>query len=411
MKFFLIVICVSISLYSQEFSTSTMRPMNLNEAFNLSLKRSEMLASKKEYIKELEAQEKSLTSNILPKISFNINTVKKEDISLFTKGYLSTNYQFFSGMKDYIAIKAMGDKQKSASMLIEDAKRNLYMDVVEAYWNLFNAQKVVGIFKEKIELDNKRIDELKKRVKIGRSRESEVVSAVSQLMQDKASYLDSILNERISQEIIKFLTGVDYDIVPVDYNYDYKNYELSYYLEMAKKRPDIESKRLDVSYYRRMYEGEKNNFYPSIVTSANLYPLISPLSQQNNRWDISVYLNMPIYSAGELKAKKDLSFSSLKTAEIELELAIRQAESEVRQAFEEARYSRLRTESIRDALISAKQNVQYQEEDYRLGLVTNLDVLNSMNDLLQLKISLSKAEAEEKILAERLRIVSGENIE
>ncbi|MEW5951077.1 MAG: TolC family protein [Elusimicrobiota bacterium] len=410
MKFFLSIVFISISLYSQDFSTSTMRTIDLNDVFKLALKRSEVIASKKEYLKELEAQERALTSNILPKISFNINTVKKEEVSLFTKGYLSANYQFFSGMKDYIAIRAMADKQKSANMSVEDAKRNLYMDAVTAYWNLFNAQKIVGIFKEKIELDNKRIDELKKRVKIGRSRESEVVSAVSQLMQDKALYLDSILNERISQEIIKFLTGVDYDIIPADYDCDYKNYELSYYLDMAKKRPDIESKKLDASYYKRIYESEKNNFYPSILTSANFYPLISPLSQQDNRWDISVHLNMPIYSAGELKAKKDLSLSSLKTSEIELELSIRQAESEVRQAFEEVRYSRLRTESIKDALISAKQNVKYQEEDYRLGLVTNLDVLNSMNDLLQLKISLSKAEVEEKILVERLKMVSGENI-
>ena len=58
----------------------------------------------------------------------------------------------------------------------------------------------------------------------------------------------------------------------------------------------------------------------------------------------------------------------------------------------------------------AADNARYQQEDYKLGLVTNLDVLNALNSVLQTRLALSQAKVQERATLLSLETAAGMEI-
>ena len=55
----------------------------------------------------------------------------------------------------------------------------------------------------------------------------------------------------------------------------------------------------------------------------------------------------------------------------------------------------------------AEENARYQEADYKLGLVTNLDVLSALNTVQQARLSLSQAKVQERLTLLNLEVAAG----
>lgn len=409
--FFITVFFAAVAaLHAQEFSTSTMRSITIKEAYGLALARSENLAMMKEGIKQFEQEESVIRAAFRPSFEFTASRYKEQNASSVSRGYVSGSYNLFSGMRDYISARAASAKTVSAGMELERAKQNLFMDTASAYLNLIHAQNQVFIRMEQIEVDNKRIAELQARASIGRSRISELVAAKTQLAQDKASLLEALLNERIAQRLMQFLTGLDSDTAPAKIKTE-KNESLEFFLGQALARPDITAKKKILEYSEHLLEIQERNAWPSVDLSADYYVLRRPEPSPENNWNAGITLKVPIYSGGVLKAGKESALSARKSAELALELARRQAEYQVKSAYEEFKYNALQVESLEQAISLARENAVRQREDYKLGLVTNLDVISALNTVVQTRLALSRAKLQEKLSCIKLKTAAGMEME
>jgi outer membrane protein len=89
---------------------------------------------------------------------------------------------------------------------------------------------------------------------------------------------------------------------------------------------------------------------------------------------------------------------SLRTqAELALSQARRQAEQEIRVAYQNAHLDRSQLDALGKATEAAKKNYAAQQRDYRLGLVTNLDVLQAMNAYQENERALDRAQYAAKL--------------
>ena len=129
---------LSCGLQAQEFSTATMRPITLSEAYMLSLAKSEQLAQQAEGISQLEAAERLLDASFRPSLGINASQSKQQGSASATKGYLSGSYSLYSGMRDYISLKAAAARTKAAELDLARARQQLYLGVAQAYLNLLS---------------------------------------------------------------------------------------------------------------------------------------------------------------------------------------------------------------------------------------------------------------------------------
>ena len=397
---------IPVALPAQEFSTSTMRAITLNEAFALTLAKSETLAQQAEGIKQLDAAERLIASAFRPSFDFNATQYKQQNSASVTNGYISGSYSLFAGMRDYIAAKAASARTGAASLDLERSRQELYLGVAQAYLNLFSVQQEVVIRRDQMDVTAERITELEAREEIGRSRKSEVVAAKTQLAQNKADYLNAAAAERSAQQAMMFLTGLGTDLAPVEISAR-GGEGLEPYLKSALLRPDLAARRKSLESYNYLADMQDHNLWPSVGVTADYYLLRSPMPSPADRWDGAIALNVPFYTGGTAQAQKDSAYAAKRSAAFSLQLAERQALTQVRSAYEEYRYSILQEVSLQDALALALDNARYQQDDYKLGLVTNLDVLSALNTVLQTRLALSQAKAQERLTLMTLETAAG----
>lgn len=387
--FFFLLALAAPALKAQEFSTAAMRPINMGEAYSLALARSEALSRQAEGVKQLETAERLITSSFRPFFDLNAAQARQQNRASSTLGYLSGGYTLFAGMKDYISAKAAAATAGAARLDLERARQRLYLNAAQAYLELFSAQQEVRIRLEQLDVTAKRITELENRANIGRSRRSEVVAARTQLAQDKASYLYSAAAERLAQQALMFITGLDGDLAPVEISLARKA-SLEDYLKLALSRADLAASRKTLEAYNYLADVQDHNLWPTVNLAADYYLVRSPMPSPENRWNGAITLNLPLYTGGAARALKDSASAARRSAAFAAQSAERQALTEVRSAYEEHKYAALQGASLQEALALATENARYQLEDYKFGLVTNLDVLNALNSVLQTRLALSQ---------------------
>ena len=406
----LLLICLLLPaappLKAQEFSTAAMRPINMGEAYKLALARSETLSLQGEGIKQLETAERLISASFRPFLDLNASHSRQQNRTASTLGYLSGGYALFSGMKDYISAKAAAATTGAARLDLERARQRLYFNAAQAYLELFSAQQEVRIRLEQLDVTAKRIAELESRANIGRSRRSEVVAARTQLAQDKANYLFSAAAERLAQQALLFITGLDADLAPEEIILS-REAALEEYLKLALLRADLAAGRKALESYNYLADIQDHNLWPTVNLSADYYLVRSPMPTPENRWNGAIALNLPLYTGGTAKALKEAAYSARRSAALALQLAERQALTEVRAAYEEHKYSVLQADSLREALALASDNARYQQEDYKLGLVTNLDVLSALNTALQTRLALAQVKVRANLTLLKLENAAG----
>jgi len=257
-----------------------------------------------------------------------------------------------------------------------------------------------------MDVTGRRITELEAREDLGRSRKSEVVAAKTQLTQDKASYLDAAGAERLAQQALKFLTGLDTDLAPAEIPLREQG-DPEAYLKAALTRPDIAARRKTLESAGYLADVQEHNLWPTLAAYGNYYPLRTPAPDPADRWDAGLTLNLPLYTGGVAGAQREVARAGQRSAALALGLAERAALSEVRSAYDELHYLALEEASLKEALSLAQENARLQQEDYKLGLVTNLDVLSALNTVQQTRLALSQARAMENVALLKLEIAAG----
>lgn len=403
---FISFLFLSAPLSAQELSTAAMRPVSLPDVYALALGRSEDLARQAEGVAALDAAAAQAGAAFRPAVDLNAALTKEQGRDAASRGYLSGRYNIFSGMRDYVALKAAESRTGAARLDLERARQRLYLSAAQAFLQLLAAQQEVFIRSAQTEVTSRRIAELEARAAIGRSRRSEVVSARSQLAQDRAALLAAMSQERLAQEDLRFVTGLAADLAPREMDLRPRA-GLEEYLRLALLRPDVQARKAEADAYGFLAEAQERGAWPTVDLAANYYVLRDPMPAPENRWDAGAYVRVPLYTGGDLRARKDAAYAARRAAGLSLELARRQALSEVRAAYDEYGYAVRQAGSLAEALKLADENAAYQQEDYKMGLVTNLDVLNALNTAQQTRLSLSQAQARLSLALIRLETAAG----
>jgi outer membrane protein len=392
-------------------------PLSLDRAFAAALTRSETLAERGETYAQLQAQIDQLWAAVQPRVELR-GTQEWQDAgggggsfpipTSQPTALINAHQPLFSGLREYLAVRAGREESESARQALARAKQLLYRDVAQAYLNLLGSHMDIAVREAQEKLDQDRIKELQDFVRIGRSRESEILAARSLLAQNDADLATARGQERGYQAALRFLTGLDGDLQPADVPppgpapEDEKDY-----LSRADARPDVAAARADLK-YASIYESmQSRQRWPTIGVDGNYYLKRPRNVYQHVRWDVSVNGMIPLYYGGEISAQVRQAEAQRRSKEQALSLARRTAELEVRTAYTDLSSGLEIVSALEKAKSLAEANAAAQEKDYRDGLVTNLDVLNSLTTVQDTRLRLDQARNAAYYARVRLEVAAG----
>jgi outer membrane protein len=376
-------------------------PKSFADSFRAALGRSEALGERLELIVQAEERRKQAVGGILPSVSVLGSYLVRDSGGGSLSGSISPTTQpfarvtavqpLFQGFRELAAVRQAGQRIEETRESRRHAVTLLYVDVAEAFETVLTLEADRRSLDAQAELTRRRIAELRSRARIGRSRASEVLELEVSLASLEAER--DALGARIgtARESWAFLTGLPAatalrdDATPPP-----APAPLETYLARVEARPDVLAASRGVEAAGEGIAVARGAHLPSVDAQGNYY-LKRTGVLSDAKWDVALTATLPIFSGGVIQSQVREARSVQAQAELGRERAKRLAEQEIRTYYETLQASRLQLAALERAAELSTRNYDEQSREYRLGLVTNLNVLAALTSSQEILRALDRA--------------------
>jgi outer membrane protein len=383
----LILVSLALTLNAEEF-LPTGASLDLEQCYDLALQQNEPLKRQREEIFQSQAQARAVLGGAFPHVYWDWRGTRQDDSGvtdtfggMLEKSQVESkvilDQQIFNGLKEISAWSGFKKQEARDQWRLRQQELALYDEVARAYLDVVSLETALSNNTTTISLAQERVTELKSFYRLGKSREGEIFSAESQLATIKAIGVRLRGQIRVAREALSFLLGKEAGSLPLaPTTFKTEPPSLAIFLTQAARRPDLEAQRQEVEGMKLRVRYEKGSYWPSLNFIGNFYTqrpqLYDPID-----WDMSLYLSVPLFQGGTVNARVREALSGLTQAQLTLDYLERQIQSEVKKAHAAWTASLEESLSLQEAYFAAKKSYDAQKREYRLGLVTNLDVLNA----------------------------------
>lgn len=290
------------------------------------------------------------------------------------------------------------------------AEQLLLVDVADAFYLLLEQREDLRALETIRTSLLERIDDLKARERLGRSRPSEGVSAEAQLRRVEAEHERVLGQEAIARHLLEFLTGR----APLEAIQDLGPslpalQEEAAYRSKANARPDVRAAEEAWGVARHQVSISKADYWPDVDLEGNYYTKRAGAAEDVD-WDVLVKVHVPIFMGGQTTGAVREAKSLARQARLRFEQTQRQAVLDIQDAYVHLDTALKRTAALEQALQAAEEDYRLQGEDYRLNLVSNLDVLKALQALEDARRDVIHARYEAKRRHWQLRVATGDTL-
>ncbi len=362
------------------------QPLNLHSCYQLALKKSEDIAINQEKIKEAEGIFMQSLSTILPKISYD-HSVKWQDARSsssasdeVTEGKFVFSQPLFSGFKEFAAIASSRHEKKQRELELNYAKLLLFRDVSDAFYFYLKYQQGMEVLEDIHKILTDRLEELKNREQLGRSRESELVSVEAKLRRQEAEMEDVSSQKDVASQLLEFLTGTANITLLDDAPIENELSDISVYLEQSNQRYDVLAQKEAWQLAKKAMTIARSGYFPSVSLDGNRYTHREGSSKDND-WDATLSVDVPIFQGGQTRGDVYRAHAVSNQEELRYLQLKRKALQEVKNAHTLFLSVLRRQDALAKAMEADQKNYDLQQKDFQVNLVNNLEVLQALEDL------------------------------
>ena len=410
-------------------------PFDLQTCFELAVLRSETLGMKEEDIRVAQARYWQAVGAVLPKVHLLTSESIRNRSSAggFSSGVIDTSagdnssslvggggsrpdsfssrinvkQPIFSGFREFNLGQAAGAQERAS---VHDRKRAyqlLYLDVSDVFYQILMYEGDLRILAQTQKTLQERIVELEKRVKLGKSRPGELLMAKADLADAAVAVEKTRGLLGASRELLAFLCGIPADAFHLKDSQLFPSADaLEAYLRGSGERPDVLAAIEAERSARKQLSAAKGEHWPTISAEGNYYLKQSP--DRGQEWSVFLTCDLPIFEGGIIEAKVSEQRALVRQSQLNLEQLRRTADKDIRTAYNNFIASVAQVLQLKEAVRIAEENHKAQTNDYKLGVVTNLDVLTSVRQLHDTRQKLLDAEMEARDNLIQLHVAAGE---
>ena len=360
--------------------------LTLDEYYVQALVRSEVVATQSELIRQAEERYRQAGAALHPTVSgvasytWQDSGARDQTASPTRQplARLTATQPLFRGFREFAAVRQSQALVDAQGDDYRNARAQLFKDVAQNFYDVLTLEQELRNLDGQIEQYQQREKELAARVRIGRSRPGETLTVQSTISTLRAQVEQRKAELNAAREVFAFLSGQpaptplrDSEVMPADPG------ALDAYLARAALRPDVKAAQQRLAAARENIHVARGAHLPSLDLNANRY-LERTGSLENVEWDVQLALTVPLYAGGSVQSRVREAQSQGTQAELGVSQVQRQAEQEIRSLHQSVVLDRSQLTALEMATDAARKNYEAQQRDYRLGLVTNLDVLQAL---------------------------------
>lgn len=410
---------ISAQKINQDIPASALSErLTLQDCYQLALKQSEKVAIQQQMIKEAEARFQQSLGGILPHATFEASDKRQNgsNSSNFSLSEIPENkfifsQPLFSGFKDFASMGANQAERRQKTQEMRRAQELLFTDVSDAFHLFLSYQEDITALETTQNALNERIEELKRREGLGRSRPSEVASAEVVLNRNEAEIELVRSQMEVSRQLLEFLTGVLIEKVQDSNNEEsmkeFSKKDQENYVSRADHRADVLASQEALTAAQKNITVARSGWWPTAGLDGDYYTKRVGNSSDVT-WDFTLKVDVPIFDGTETWGKVREAQALAREAELTLQQTRRNAVLEIQNAITKSQTAFKRRNALKRALEAAEKNYQMQKEDYQKSLVNNLDVLQSLQDLQSIRRDFISASFDAKRAYWNVQVAVGE---
>lgn len=356
--------------------------LSLFDLYALGVADTERLAVERENTVQAEARKDQAFGAFLPRLSLRASkSLTDTPISSQTGVSLYARQNIITGLNEWTGFRGASHEIKAFQQRFH-REASLYMlEVASAYYRVQAAASSIVNKKRIIDNYNGIRAEQARRVNLGRSRRSDLLRTISQIHKLEAELASAEKELAAARNRLALLTGVNENSViesPPEFEEPVLP-DAASAARIADESPAVASAVHELSLAKNAVLYARGGHLPSIYLDGGYY-----LYRENSRgsdYYAGIGAELPIFSGGITSAKVAEAQSAEKQAELKLNSARREAVKEIEDAA--AGYKGLADEyeASKRALASAEAGHRSVLADYRMNLVTILDVFSSLTSL------------------------------
>lgn len=406
--FFILATLAGSVCYSSEI------PLSLAEAYSKAVSHTEMVPAKEEEIHQAEEKYRQAIGNILPTItgyaSYTWQAAAGGGAFSPTEQplvKLNATQPIFRGLREFAALKQTSLLGEASEQGKQVALRQLFNDVTQTFYSVLSLEQDIVNLQSQIGAFERRIQDLKQRIKIGRSRLTEVLTVQASLSSLRAQLFQTQGQLQVARETFSYVTGQSgnlslKDVLPVQN----KISPLGTYIDSLSKRPELKMRQLQYEAADKGVSIAKGAHLPTVDLTGNYY--FKRFGFFNNiPWDVGISLSLPILNGGILSSRVEEASSLRMQAELELRRAKRAALQEIQSLYATFKADLDQMTELNSARDLTEKNFVQQNREYRNGLVSNLEVLQALTAFEESKRALDRARFQSKIDYLKLEAAAG----
>lgn len=365
--------------------------MTVDQAFDLTLKRTETVAIQGDLVDQSEERYVQTRGAILPTITGIASYLKQQQPTTLTGNSISPSSQtiarinasqpLFRGFREFAALSQAKSLSEYQKIQRDQALLSMYNDVVTSFYQVLGFERDISNYAAAIQTNRKRQEELRNLTRVGRSRPNELTTIEATIASLSAQVEASKGQLASARANFAYLTGIDGN-TPLDggdLTTPTPTLEgADTYLKTIRERPDLRGLEKNQEAVDEGITIARGGHLPSIDLSAN-YWLDRPGVVSTVKWDVGLNLTLPIFSGGVIQSQIRQAHAVSNQNELVLHQTHRKATQEVVgfHALVQADLNQLK--QLEQAVDLSRKSYESELHDYRLGLVTNVEVLQVLS--------------------------------
>lgn len=393
------IVALALCLWAVARPVAAAEALTLDDYFAHALARSEVVATQGELIQQAEERYRQAKATLRPTVDGVASYTWQEAGAINTtiaptrqpNARIAATQPLFRGFREFASMRQTQALVDAQGEDYRQARTQLFKDVALNFYDVLALEQDLKNFDEQINQNLEREKELRDRVRIGRSRSGEMLTVQATIGTLRAQVEQLQAQLAAAREAFAFLSGLpantplrDSETLPANLD------SIETYLARLELRPDVKAAQQRLTAARENIAVTRGARQPSLDLNANRY-LERAGNLKDVDWDVQLALTIPLYAGGSLQSRVREAVSQSTQAELNASQVRRQAEQEIRSVYQSVVYDRSQLEALEKATEAARKNYEVQRRDYRLGLVTNLDVLQALTAFQENQRALDRA--------------------
>ncbi|HXH29217.1 MAG TPA: TolC family protein [Bacteriovoracaceae bacterium] len=369
--------------------------LTLKDSFSAARTNMETLKRADALIEQRDEQKNRAKALMLPNISGVGSYTRIDQPDSFGNSPFTLTRQYSAGVRlsqplfrggSVSAYQLAKDNVLLAEFQKDATELNLYQLVINSYYNLSIAQMDLKNLEELQKFSKQRVKEIRGRTSIGRSRRGELIEAEAQLLAAESQFQQGQINLQETERTFEFYTQIKpVEIGPLN-EVPKVSGSLEEYLLKLQERPDIQANQQHTRAADRQISIAKGGHLPSVDLTSNYYFDRTGILA-TAEWDVGVVVVVPIFQGGSVTAATREAVAVKRVAELNSSEALRSAQRDLRVNYQNYHQLQDQAKTLKEAVEKAGEAYRLNKKDYQYGIVTNLDVLQSLNVFIETRRS------------------------